>query len=205
MRPSLWDAGYPAPLAVYPGIGGPPHLPLCDLAPGGVYRAGRSPDRWCALTAPLHPYPRRGWYVSVALSSGSPPLGITQHPALRSPDFPRASPPAAAQPAPARYPNMHVSRIQRGAAPTRITRAFQRGAGDRADRRPPYPRPMLSHGVRRLDSDDAAASPSRARFARASAPRFSARGTCVIDTRSNFRRRVRASRWSATRAGLRTR
>src|SRR5207302_10446350 len=34
--------------------------------------------------------PLRGWYVSVALSSGSPPLGVTQHPALRSPDFPRA-------------------------------------------------------------------------------------------------------------------
>ena len=26
-----------------------------DLAPGGVYRAARSPGRWCALTAPLHP------------------------------------------------------------------------------------------------------------------------------------------------------
>lgn len=31
-------------------------------------------------------------YVSVALSSGSPPLGVTQHPALCSSDFPRTAP-----------------------------------------------------------------------------------------------------------------
>jgi hypothetical protein len=30
---------------------------LFGLAPGGVYLAGQSPDRRCALTAPLHPYP----------------------------------------------------------------------------------------------------------------------------------------------------
>lgn len=30
--------------------------PIC-LAPGGVYLASRSPGCWCALTAPLHPYP----------------------------------------------------------------------------------------------------------------------------------------------------
>ena len=35
-------------------------------------------------------------YVSVALSLGSPPLGVTQHPALRSSDFPRAEVPHAA-------------------------------------------------------------------------------------------------------------
>jgi len=39
-------------------------------------------------------------YVSVALSRGSPPLGITQHPALRSPDFPRRRSAATARPAP---------------------------------------------------------------------------------------------------------
>ena len=38
--------------------GGPPYLSLFGLAPGGVYLAGWSPNRWCALTAPLHPYPR---------------------------------------------------------------------------------------------------------------------------------------------------
>src|SRR5436305_1012992 len=34
-------------------------------------------------------------YVSVALSLGSPPLGVTQHPALRSSDFPRTAAPHA--------------------------------------------------------------------------------------------------------------
>ncbi len=29
--------------------------PLSGVAPGGVYRAGASPRRWCALTAPFHP------------------------------------------------------------------------------------------------------------------------------------------------------
>ena len=29
---------------------------LFGLAPSGVYLAGQSPDRWCALTAPFHPY-----------------------------------------------------------------------------------------------------------------------------------------------------
>jgi hypothetical protein len=35
-----------------------PVRPRFDLAPGGVYRADRSPGRWCALTAPFHPYRR---------------------------------------------------------------------------------------------------------------------------------------------------
>ena len=54
---------------------------------------------WCALTAPFHPYQARctlashsvcgpGGLFSVALSLGSPPLDVIQHPALRSPDFP---------------------------------------------------------------------------------------------------------------------
>src|SRR5207249_7668925 len=42
----------------------------------------------CTLT--LHPSIARGAgrYVSVALSLGSPPLGVTQRPALWCPDFP---------------------------------------------------------------------------------------------------------------------
>src|SRR6266516_6025318 len=39
--------------------------PLLDLAPGGVCRADRSPGRWCALTAPLHPYRTPGVRRSV--------------------------------------------------------------------------------------------------------------------------------------------
>ena len=30
--------------------------PLFGLAPDGVYQAALSPRRWCALTAPFHPY-----------------------------------------------------------------------------------------------------------------------------------------------------
>jgi hypothetical protein len=52
------------------------------------------PDRWCALTAPFHPYlcgPRStiGGLLSVALSCESPRLAVSQHPALRSPDLPQ--------------------------------------------------------------------------------------------------------------------
>ena len=63
------------------------------LLPAGVYRAGTSRCRWCALTAPLHPClcpwgHRR--CVSVALSSRSPALGVTQQAwPLGSPDFPQ--------------------------------------------------------------------------------------------------------------------
>jgi len=64
--------------------------PLFGLAPGGVWPAGVSPHRWCALTAPFHPCsPCGGRCVSVPLSVGSPRLGVTQRPALRSSDFPQ--------------------------------------------------------------------------------------------------------------------
>ena len=45
---------------------------------------------WCAFTAPFHLYNafKRCSLLSVALSIASPLLGVTQHPALRSPDFP---------------------------------------------------------------------------------------------------------------------
>jgi hypothetical protein len=77
------------------------------LLPAGVYRAGTSRCRWCALTAPLHPClipaPRkrgRGHRrcVSVALSSRSPALGVTQQAwPLGSPDFPQPDPPRQPQ------------------------------------------------------------------------------------------------------------
>src|SRR5262245_10461618 len=66
-----------------------------------VPRASPS-SRW-ALTPPFHPCPIRplsraavGGLLSVALSLGLRPVGVTHHPALRSPDFPRRSLPAAA-------------------------------------------------------------------------------------------------------------
>jgi len=59
------------------------------LAPGGVYIA--YPVAWMLVSSyltfpPLPAKCRR--YLSVALSLESPPLGVTQHPALWSSDFP---------------------------------------------------------------------------------------------------------------------
>src|SRR6516225_9199528 len=71
----------------------------------GLPSRPRRRDRWCALTAPFHPCPQRateaaapvGGLLSVALSVGSRPLGVTQHPALWSSDFPRATASATAR------------------------------------------------------------------------------------------------------------
>ena len=71
---------------------------LLGLAPSGVYRAGAVtraagellPHRF-TLTAR-----EGGGLLSVALSMGSPPLAVSQHPALRSPDFPPARLPVPA-------------------------------------------------------------------------------------------------------------
>jgi hypothetical protein len=60
----------------------------------GLPSRPRHRGRWCALTAPFHPYRHGpfgsgGGLFSVALSRGSPRVGVTNHPALWSPDFPR--------------------------------------------------------------------------------------------------------------------
>jgi hypothetical protein len=73
---------------------------LFGLAPGGVYRAlsvttetgALLPHRF-TLTGGGHEAACRspeapGGLFSVALSLGSPPLDVIQHPALWSPDFP---------------------------------------------------------------------------------------------------------------------
>src|SRR3954451_3087939 len=53
------------------------------------------PSPRCALTAPFHPYrapcEALGGLLSVALSVGSRPPGVTWHPIRRSPDFPPSS------------------------------------------------------------------------------------------------------------------
>jgi len=75
---------------------------LLGLAPGGVWRAapvardagGLLHHRFtlaCAATAAI------GGLLSVPLSVGSPRLGVTQHRALWSPDFPRRRSAAAAR------------------------------------------------------------------------------------------------------------
>jgi hypothetical protein len=50
------DRMLPAGSSGQPGDGpGWPIVPLFDLAPEGVFPAGRSPGRWWALTSPFHP------------------------------------------------------------------------------------------------------------------------------------------------------
>src|SRR5689334_19647357 len=75
-------------------------LPLSGLAPGGVCRAARVtpgagallPHRFTLTCATGRPAAIGGLF-SVALSCGSPRLGVTQHRALWSPDVPRAGAP----------------------------------------------------------------------------------------------------------------
>ena len=80
-------------------------LPL-GLAPGGVYLAtpvtrgaGELLPHRFTLTPVLAD---RGGLFSVALSRGSPRVAVSNHPALRSPDFPRAGSPRLATALPAR-------------------------------------------------------------------------------------------------------
>jgi hypothetical protein len=68
---------------------------LFGLAPGGVCHAATVARRAVSSYLTFSPLPSGrnrldGGVFSVALSSGSPPPGITRHPALRSPDFPPA-------------------------------------------------------------------------------------------------------------------
>ena len=68
--------------------------PYLVLLPVGFAVPSALPSTRCALTAPFHPYPsarrRIGGLLSVALSLGSPPPGVTRHrvsvePGLSSP------------------------------------------------------------------------------------------------------------------------
>ena len=62
-----------------------PHArPYSVLLPVGFTVPRPSPAARCALTAPFHPYPLAvagvaGGLLSVALSLGSPPPGVTRH------------------------------------------------------------------------------------------------------------------------------
>jgi len=87
------------------GRGGPPHPPSCSV----LLRVGFAKPTSRLAAGELLPHrfsltcPRAGGLFSVALSLGSPPLGVTQHPALWSSDFPQVRPfgtaPAITQPA----------------------------------------------------------------------------------------------------------
>jgi hypothetical protein len=77
-RPSIWDSDCSEPLATNPRAGRAP-VPsyLVLLRVGFAQPAGR-PARWCALTAPFHPYlvagdtpdPAKGPYGAPGLTSG---------------------------------------------------------------------------------------------------------------------------------------
>ena len=85
---------------------GPRHcFPIWSCSRWGLPCRRVLPPARCALTAPFHPYLRRGGIFSVALSVGSRPPGITWHPALWSPDFPpRSEPMAGTERLPGRLP-----------------------------------------------------------------------------------------------------
>ena len=80
------------------------HPPVRPCSGWGLPSRPGHPGRWCALTAPFHPYlcATRGCAIgglfSVALSCRSPRLAVSQHPALWSPDLPRPGPPEGSPP-----------------------------------------------------------------------------------------------------------
>jgi hypothetical protein len=101
--PSISAGDCPPAPAAYPGSNGRTTLPLLGLAPDGVYRATRVtpdagallPHRFTLTCAVDDCSPAAiGGLFSVALSCGSPRLGVTQHPVLRSPDVPRTDHPS---------------------------------------------------------------------------------------------------------------
>ncbi len=80
----------------------------------GFTKPARHRDCWWALTPPFHPCPtplsrHRAVSLSVALSVGSPRLGVTQHPALWSPDFPQAPEQPGARDHPADSPYVIIT------------------------------------------------------------------------------------------------
>jgi len=92
----------------------PVPLPL-DLAPGGVYLAAQvtlSAGGLLHHRFTLTPGVAGGGLFSVALSRGSPRVGVTDHPALWSPDLPRH----ARKPGATRPPGQLARRYQRGYA-----------------------------------------------------------------------------------------
>src|SRR6185436_915136 len=99
---------------------------LSDLAPGGVCRAARvTPGaggllhRRFTLTSGS-PKAAAGGLLSVALSRGSPRVGVTHHPALWSPDFPRRAADRPTRP-PARLVLGQPYRLPAGAKATAPT------------------------------------------------------------------------------------
>jgi len=93
-RPFGWGACRHASQTADPVLKrrGPRLGPYLAFLPAGFAVRRPSPAARCALTAPFHPCrPAEaglGGIFSVALSLGSPPVGVTHRRALWSPDFP---------------------------------------------------------------------------------------------------------------------
>jgi|GEM_PF-5940114 hypothetical protein len=89
-RLSIWDVCYQTPLAVplSNGTGKRPTLVPPTLLPTGVYRANASRRCWCALTAPLHPYPKAvsfcGTILTIARTGRYPASLVFWEPGLSS-------------------------------------------------------------------------------------------------------------------------
>ena len=94
-RPSIYERRCRRPPAAYPDTraGSPQPCPVWPCSGWGLPSRSGHPVRWWSLTPPFHPYPlwanQRGGLFSVALACGLPRVGVTHHPALRSPDVPR--------------------------------------------------------------------------------------------------------------------
>ena len=118
-RPSISAGGCPPAPAAYPGVsaGGPPSPCLALLRVGFAEPPG-SPRALVRSYRTVSPLPVRsprgpsaiGGLFSVALSCGSPRLGVTQHPALWSPDVPRTAVTEAGRYA-AAWPTRHRTTI----------------------------------------------------------------------------------------------
>ena len=66
-------------------------MPYLGLAPGGVYTAQLVTQLTVSSYLAFSSLPHKWRLFSVALSLGSLPLGVTQHPALWSSDFPHVA------------------------------------------------------------------------------------------------------------------
>jgi hypothetical protein len=164
---------------------------LFGLSPGGVYQAaavaggtGELLPRLFTLTSGTG-----GGVFSVALSLGSPPLGVTQHPALWSPDFPRA---LARRDHPVSSSVASLRLTIGGNIPRHAEKV------KREPRSVPAPAPGRGRGFRDQDSSIR----SSASFASRSASRFSSRLTCSNAHVAKCRASAATSRASGARSAL---
>ena len=70
-------------------VAGPAAFPIWSCSERGMPSMPRHRGIWWSLTPPFHPYPTKvGRFAFCGAVRGSPLLGVTQRPALWSPDFP---------------------------------------------------------------------------------------------------------------------